>query len=143
MEQHIYKTGEFEFTYIGRLPEGITLRNHIHPIGATELAMELPKHDVYITASIEEAGANHVLESLAAGLPVVYHSHGGSINNYCHNYGAEYLTFDGLLGSIRQVVSNYKDLKSTVLSYDRDNTVVVNKYIKLIERIGSGKQDKH
>ena len=70
----------FDFTYIGRLPEGFEFKkaSYIPPISKEELCEELPKHDIYFTASKLEAGANHVLESLAAGLPVVYHKDGGS-----------------------------------------------------------------
>ena len=35
------------------------------------LSLTLPSHDIYLTASLEEAGANHVLEALACGLPVL------------------------------------------------------------------------
>jgi len=133
LDDHSKETGEFEFTYIGRLPETITLSQHLPPVGALELASELPKHDIYITASIEEAGANHVLEALAAGLPVVYHKDGGSINNYCNRFGKEFSSFDELLENLRDITSNYEKYKNEVLGYNVDNSDVVEKYIKIIE----------
>lgn len=135
LDEHAQKTGEFEFTYIGRLPEGIELTNYIPPQGAQLVARELKKHDVYVTASVEEAGANHVLEALAAGLPVVYHKDGGSINNYCHKYGEEYSSFEELLGNLRKVIANYKEYKERVLTYDLDNVKIVNDYINIIEEV--------
>jgi hypothetical protein len=137
LEKHIAETGEFDFTYIGRLPDNVKLSKHIEPIGAEELSVELPKHEIYITASIQEAGANHVLEAMAAGLPVVYHEEGGSINNYCHKYGKEFSSFEELLNNIREVSSNYGDFKKRVLKYDINNSHVVDKYIEIIEEVGN------
>jgi len=133
LQEHIDAFGDFEFTYIGRMPEGTKIRNHITPIGADELSKELPKHDIYITASIEEAGANHVLEAMAAGLPVVYHLDGGSIDNYCSDYGIGFSSFEQMMSSIRSVLSEYDKYKSRVMEYTEDNSGVVNKYINIIE----------
>ena len=141
LDDHIKKTGEFEFTYAGRLPEGIELTNYKPPMGAKLVARELNKNEIYITASIEEAGANHVLEALAVGLPVVYHKDGGSINNYCHKYGEEFSSFEEMLESIRKVVANYKSYKEKVLTYKVDNTKIVDDYIEIIEEIYNETKD--
>ena len=141
LDEHIKRTGEFEFTYAGRLPEGIELTNYKPPMGAKLVAKELNKNEIYITASIEEAGANHVLEALAVGLPVVYHKDGGSINNYCHKYGEEFSSFEEMLESIRKVVANYKSYKEKVLTYKIDNTKIVDEYIQIIEEICNETKD--
>ena len=140
LQSYIKATGEYEFTYIGRLPENVRLDNHVQPVGAKELSTLLPSHDIYITASKEEAGANHVLEAMAAGLPVVYHAAGGSINNYCKEYGEVFFGFDGLLESITRVITNYKNIKSKVLTYEKDNSCVVEDYVDIIERFGDEKE---
>jgi glycosyltransferase involved in cell wall biosynthesis len=41
------------------------------------LGVELGKHDVYVSASRFDPGPNHVLESLACGLPTFVHADGG------------------------------------------------------------------
>ena len=46
----------------------------------------LPSYDIYLTASEEEAGANHVLESLAAGLPIVYRDTGHGCRRIWQNH---------------------------------------------------------
>jgi glycosyltransferase involved in cell wall biosynthesis len=136
---HLYEMldeqDDFEFTYVGRKPDNINFKNHIEPISASELAIELPKHDIYITASIEEAGANHVLEGLACGLPVVYHEEGGSINDYCKNYGLSYYSFPEMISAIKKIVSQYKKYKQKVLTYEKTNDDVVEEYIKIIKGI--------
>ena len=97
---------QYEFTYIGRLPENVLFKNirHVKPTHGKPLAKELAAHDLYITASIEEAGANHVLEGVASGLPIIYHRLGGSIVEYCAPYGLEYDSFDECLDNIQTIV---------------------------------------
>lgn len=79
-----------KFTFIGRKPHNSIITNHIQPLDVTALTVELPKHSVYVTASKQEAGANHVLEAIALGLPVLYHSDGGSIPEYAKDFGIQY-----------------------------------------------------
>ena len=134
-EDHCNLTGEFEFTYIGRLPDYVKIKNHILPMDAISLARQLPGNDIYLTASIEEAGANHVLEAMASGLPVVYRSKGGSIENYCENYGEKFESFEELISQLRHISSNYRKYKERVLSYENVNDKVVDKYIEIMERI--------
>ena len=81
---------DVSFTYIGRLPDNYTLENssYCSPTGDNELiSRKISDSHIYLTASEEEAGANHVLEGMACGLPVVYHNNGGSIPEYCGKYG--------------------------------------------------------
>jgi glycosyltransferase involved in cell wall biosynthesis len=139
LQEYINNTGAFEFTYIGRKPDNVVISKHIQPISAVELSKELTNHDIYITASIEEAGANHVLEALAAGLPVVYHKEGGSIVDYCKDYGVEFDSFNNLISSINKSIDQYKNLKQSVLSYEEDNSKVVEDYIKIIKEVSNGK----
>ena len=135
LQEHIDRTSEFDFKYIGRLPDEINIKNKTDPIAASALSIELPKNDIYITASIEEAGANHVVEALGCGLPVVYHEAGGSIDDYCKNYGESFETFENMLESIRLVVASYSTYKNKALSYNRNNDDVVLKYLEMINNV--------
>ena len=127
---------DFEFTYIGRTPADTKFKNHIEPMSAVELAVELPKHDVYLTASMEEAGANHVLEALAVGLPVVYSNTGGSIVEYCAPYG---VNFDGwdlqeAKSGVERIAAEYDVFKQAALMYDNRVEDVAEKYLELITK---------
>ena len=134
----------YEFTYIGRLPQDLKFRNikHVPPIDAAELAKKLPEYDIYVTASIEEAGANHVLEAMACGLPVVYHDDGGSIVNYCEKYGEGFSSFSQLMAKIKKVIENYDLYKRGVLAYNEEIAVVIQEYIDVIynKRVGTNGQ---
>ena len=124
-----------KFTFVGRLPEGFYFKNctHIKPTGDNDyLAKELSESDIYLTASEEEAGANHVLEALAAGLPIVYHNNGGSINNYCHKYGLEYSDFDGLKNKIKELKEKYQDYKERTMNYTKTIDDVIKQYEEII-----------
>jgi glycosyltransferase involved in cell wall biosynthesis len=121
------------FHYIGQLPPGISFENYTKPISAKDLAKVLPEHDIYLTASEEEAGANHVVEALASGLPIVYRNTGGSIVDYCSPYGLEYDSVQSAKDKILEMVKKYEDHKNNVLSYTEHNGEVVDSYCRLIE----------
>ena len=99
------------------------------------IAEQLSLSDIYLSASIEEAGANHVLEAMASGLPVVYHKKGGSINNYCRNYGLSFDDKDSMLDAIKTVKENYQFYKSNVMRYNDTIDNVIEKYVEKINEI--------
>jgi len=139
---HIYQQFEewcenknISFHYIGQLPQNVKFKNHTKPMSAKDLSAKLPEYDIYLTASEEEAGANHVLEAMAAGLPIVYKETGGSICDYCSTFGEKYLDFNGMIEKIEEVVSNYSHYKEQVLQYTDTNDLVVSKYCEIIEKL--------
>ena len=126
---------EFEFHYIGQLPSGYQFTNYQKPMSAQQLAVELPRYDIYLTASEQEAGANHVLEGMATGLPVVYRDNGGSIVEYCRDFGEAYNDFGSMLTSLRTVASSYRQFADAIRQYKAANDGVIDAYIKIIERL--------
>lgn len=121
---------KMQFTFIGRT-NGAIASSGVMDIN--ELSVELPKHDIYLTASKEEAGANHVLEAMAAGLPVVYHADGGSIPEYCFS-GLPYMTVDEAIASVTKIAENYSFYKMMTLGYSDQLVSAARKYVEIIER---------
>ncbi len=122
---------DIEFTFIGRYCDKSSSAGirKLSPMNEKELSVELPKHDVYLTASIEEAGANHVLEAMAAGLPIVYRKGGGSIEEYCKDYGICYEKKSEMVQSLKDAT------KLKIKSYEENINSVVDKYEKIMQRI--------
>lgn len=122
------------FTYIGRVPKDYTLKNSkiLEPIGDQELSEIIPQHHIYVTASIEEAGANHVLEAMACGLPVLYHNLGGSIPEYVENRGKAFNDIHSFATCLDSVIKDYKKYKKQVLDYNDVISNTVEQYLDII-----------
>tara|TARA_R100000808_G_C2155541_1_gene168604 strand:- start:26809 stop:27732 length:924 start_codon:yes stop_codon:yes gene_type:complete len=71
------KRDDIEFTYVGRHRNSFKNTHCISPLSGIELAHELLKHDIYVSGSRFDPGPNHILESLALGLPTYVHAEGG------------------------------------------------------------------
>ena len=129
---------KYDFTYIGRLPDGFKFEHaeHIEPGGDNILISKLlPDSHIYLTASEEEAGANHVLEALACALPVVYHSKGGSIVNYCKGYGVQYNSYHSMIESFDRVARDYESYKTKALKFNRKMEDTIKEYVRIIENV--------
>lgn len=68
---------KFTFTYIGRHQCNFQHTKVIKPLSGKALGDELGKYDVYVSASRFDPGPNHVIESIACGLPTYVHKDGG------------------------------------------------------------------
>jgi len=135
LDEAIANNDALEFLYIGRLPEGLKFKNsrYIEASGDNEfLAKTIAEQDIYLTASEEEAGANHVLEAMACGLPIVYHENGGSIPNYCNEYGISYGSTEEMFQAIDGVSNNYSLYKTKVMCYNSSISSTIEQYVRAI-----------
>lgn len=105
----------YEFTYIGRYngipPSNI---NYIPPISGNELANELRKHDIYLTASLYEPGGIHQLEGMSCGLPILYRENSGGVKETIFGAGEEYNDLDDMLEKLEKIVNNYDYYRSRI-----------------------------
>lgn len=137
----VSKENNIVFHYYGRYSEkykkaGINIHK---PIDTKELISILPQYDFYVTASIEEAGANHVLEAMACGIPVFYHIDGGSIGEYCKDFGIPFRDANDLLEKINLCKNEYRKYYDKTLKYNDCIENVIERYIEIIERVNSEK----
>jgi hypothetical protein len=135
LDQYCRNRSDMRFTFVGRKPDDVSLANHIPPLDTSGLVEELPTHNVYVTASKQEAGANHVLEAMALGLPVLYHKDGGSINEYCFERGISYDSFESLIDSLddRKELSRLASLSPL----RRSSEDMAREYVDIFERVAS------
>ena len=110
------KYRHIEFTYIGNIPNEINFKNIItkEPLSGHELANEIKKNNIYITASRNEPSGNHHIEAAQCGLPILFLNSGG-IPEYCENFGE---VFDNNFEeALNNIISKYWDYKSRMKNY--------------------------
>lgn len=67
----------YEYTFVGNSCVKFKNIKHIKPVPTNELFNILMKHDIFITASINDPCSNSLIEALSCGLPVVARNSGG------------------------------------------------------------------
>lgn len=137
LDEFCKTTGKFSFTFIGRKPSDCNITNYIAPLDGTVLANELAKYDIYVSASEEEAGANHVLEAMAVGLPVTFSKKGGSTVDYCKNFGDQFDgSIHGLVLTLEKTLSSYDNAVERTNAYSRSISNTAAEIIDIIEEQG-------
>lgn len=134
LDEYCLKHQKVKFSFIGRKPDSVVFQNYVPPLDMPGLVNEIPKHNLYLTASRQEAGANHVLEAMALGLPVMYHKDGGSIVEYCKDFGIEFESFEGLIDIIENKIDVVRDITSKT-SITRGIREMAKEYVDSFEAI--------
>ena len=67
----------YDYTFVGRSPVAFRHIRQLPPQPSAQLAEELRRHDIFITASRNDPCSNALLEALACGLPALYLRSGG------------------------------------------------------------------
>jgi glycosyltransferase involved in cell wall biosynthesis len=68
----------YELTFVGNTREAFERARHLPPMTSAELAEVLREHDVFFTATQNDAYSNALVEALSCGLPAIYLESGGS-----------------------------------------------------------------
>ena len=133
--------GKIEFTYIGNIPRGLKFKNTkvIKPINGKDLAKELSRHHVYITASNNEPAGMHHIEAALSGLPIIY-KNSGALPEYCKNYG---VSFDSLqfIPALEKMIENYYSYKDNLTNYSNTASKMSDEYLNLFKKLIDKKDD--
>jgi len=121
----------FDFFYIGRSSDSLS-ECTFAPVDADVLSRVLPNFDVYLSASLFEAGANHIVEAMACGLPVVYSREGGSIPEYCGGRGVSFETYDEMVRAIFCALDQHDEMTKQSLTYTRTMDDVIDEYVSVL-----------
>lgn len=127
---------KIEFTVIGSHPKEIEFKNSrvlkLMPID--QVAQELNNYNFYITASEFEPGANHVVEALASGLPVLYLD-SGSMKEYVGEFGLSFKESD-FESKIIEMLNLLEDLSKKVnKEYKYSAEIMCNEYFNFFEKV--------
>jgi glycosyltransferase involved in cell wall biosynthesis len=130
IDEFVGQNGDFTFTYIGRCRNTFKNTKVVPPLFGAALGEELSKYDIYISGSRFDPGPNHILESLACGIPTYVFKDGGG----CVEFAGEdhvYSSFENLrtlllsrnysknafeVSSWEHCIDNFEKLMNEVLS---------------------------
>ena len=125
---------KLEFTYIGNMSDEyrLTNTNLVNPLAGLELAAEIKKHQIYVTASINEPSGNHHIEAAQCGLPIIYLESGG-IPEYCEGYG---LSFNhNFEEQLIKMIENYEHFQNKMKNYPRTSETMCREYYDLFNSL--------
>jgi len=105
---------KYEMTFVGNAPVSFKKIKTLAPRPSEQLAEELRKNDIYISATRYDAYPNSIVEALACGLPVVAIKNGGNPEIISAGGGE---LFDGeknILNIIDKVAGNYEHYQKQI-----------------------------
>jgi hypothetical protein len=126
---------KFEFTYIGNYPKSLVYKNTklIRPLAGKELAEELKKNDVYLTASRNEPAGMHHVEGALCGLPILYFD-SGALKEYCGDYGIEF-NENNFEDKLREMYDNYELYRQKINNYHRTSEETSKEYYDFVVEV--------
>jgi len=134
IDKYLHNNDDFEFTYVGRYFKGYTPQKTktIEPLYGKQLGDELRSHDIYVTASRWEPCGMHHIEGAASGLPVLFHNHGGGINETCTKHGEVFYSFSDFISKLNLIKNNYQSYRDRIDLQQLGSTLCDAKYYDVI-----------
>jgi glycosyltransferase involved in cell wall biosynthesis len=126
---------DVELWVIGRWPATSDWRaaRTFPPATGRELAAQLRRCHVYLTASRFEPGGMHHVEGAQCGLPVLYHEDGGGIGEQAGRYGIAY--GDDVQAAIGEARAAYDELRGRVLEHAPSGDRMCADYRAVLQRL--------
>lgn len=126
---------KINFTYIGNTNPKVKFENAkiIEPLYGHDLAQELNKHHIYLTASENEPCGNHQIEGGMCGLPILYLD-SGALPETCKGFGVEFnhVNFEEKLN---ELINNYEKIKKEMPKFNLTSDKMCNKYYEVIQNV--------
>lgn len=125
----------FEFWVIGRWPEELKWRaaRTFPPAAGRPLAQQLRQCHLYITASRHEPGANHPVEGMQCGLPVLFHHDSGGSVSQCEPFGLP--IGKSLAESVREMRERYPEFRARLLASPPSGHLMCLEYARWVQRL--------
>lgn len=123
---------KYEMTFIGNSPIEFKNIKKLDPLNTKELAKQLEKKHIFISAAFNEPCSNSIIEAMHIGLPVVGHNSGGT-PEIVKKGGELFFTEKDLLEKIEKVAKNYNFYKNNINLLNIEE--VAKKYYSFLETI--------
>ena len=123
------------FTYIGQLPQNFNFNNakYIEPLSGIELADELRRHHVYLTASRNEPAGMHHIEGALCSLPLLY-IESGALPEYCNGFGISF-TPNNFIDKLKEMIDNYGYWVDKMPNYPHTAEKMCDEYYTLFKNL--------
>jgi glycosyltransferase involved in cell wall biosynthesis len=119
----------FDLTFVGNSPVRFERARHIPPVTPIELASLLRDHDVFVTATENDAYSNALVEALSCGLPAIYLDSGGS-REAVNEAGFAFTTKDEILHLLDRLVDEYEARQAGISLPSLDE--IVDRYLDVL-----------
>lgn len=133
---------KFEFYYIGRIPKNLKYKNTkiISLKNGKELAEELKKNHIYLTAARFEAAGMHHIEGACSGLPILF-INSGALPEYCSKYGIMF-NENNFEEKLIEMYENYETYFRKLKNYRFTAEKTNKKYLELFEKLKREQKSK-
>ncbi|MBX3011960.1 MAG: glycosyltransferase family 4 protein [Caldilineaceae bacterium] len=105
LDEHL-DWSRYEYTFIGRTPVPFKHIRRVAPLPSTQLADEMRRHDIFITASQNDPCSNALIEALTCGLPALYLQSGGH-PELVGTGGLGFAATEEIPALLEQIIDNY------------------------------------
>jgi len=131
---------KYEMTFIGNTPVSFRNIRHIAPLNGFDLANELKRHDIYITASQKDPCSNSLLEALNCGLPVIALNDGGH-PEIVNCGGLLFARQEEIPAMLEHIIADYVGYQQRIRVHSLDE--VVERYYSFLSAIWEAKNTGH
>lgn len=128
---------KYEMTFVGNSPIKFKNIKKLDPLNTEELAKELEKKHIFISAAFDEPCSNSIIEAMHVGLPVIGHNSGGT-PEVVGKGGEFFSTEEELLIAIEKVSKNYNFYKNNINLPNIEE--IAQKYYSFFEEIYNNKK---
>jgi glycosyltransferase involved in cell wall biosynthesis len=104
---------KYEMLFVGRTPVEFKNIKHIPLLNSEQLAGELKKSDIFITASQKDPCSNSLIEALHCGLPAVGLRDGGH-PEIISNCGETFIEADEIPDLLEKIIKNYHKYQTNI-----------------------------
>ena len=130
------------FTYVGSLPAGFSFAHarQVPPLDGPDLANELRRHHVYLTASINEPAGMHHIEGALSGLPLLFRD-SGALPEYCAGYGESFAGPDDFTAAVERMIRNHGKWARAMDGYPNTAGKMCGNYLALFDDLMARRDD--